>query len=441
MKKLLFTVSFIICSFLAISQTSESAQANERLGVELGKGNDIDWNEVKANVEKGGDPNYGDSYVTLLSLACNHGNLEIAKYLVEKGAKINLDKNYPEDPLVGAVRSGNKELIKYLISKGANVNAINMEQLTAFSQAISMKDTVAARILLEAGYDKNYLSESNPSEVYNAYLLNDSLTINWLLDRNFKLKKTEANELLAEETSKEFKEMNWKMVKAAVSNGAELNKKNYFYDPLVSAAAANNMEMVEFLIRNGNNINPKKIYDYSALLFAIVNGNDPMATLLISKGATLNFKLNDAASYLHYAAMKSSPQVVSLLLKKGADVHAVDGNDRTPIFYAAASNRKEIVELLLAKKAKINAMDVFGVKPVYIAAWNNNVELTKYLVSKGADFSTPIDDPQNTVYNAKESLYFDIPGLQEFTTFRIQNELSPEMKAYLLTLGVKEGGN
>ncbi|BCS82550.1 ankyrin repeat protein [Cotonvirus japonicus] len=56
----------------------------------------------------------------LFFLNCEYGNLEIIKYLVHQGAKINTDDDYA---LIIASKYGKLDVVKYLISQGANVHA------------------------------------------------------------------------------------------------------------------------------------------------------------------------------------------------------------------------------------------------------------------------------------------------------------------------------
>jgi len=57
-----------------------------------------------------------------LHYASMFGNLEIVKYLLEKGADIHLNSEAGIDALHHASKFGNLEIVKYLISKGAEIN-------------------------------------------------------------------------------------------------------------------------------------------------------------------------------------------------------------------------------------------------------------------------------------------------------------------------------
>jgi potassium channel len=74
--------------------------------------------QLKAYIEFGGiDPCVADyDQRTALHLACSEGNLEIAKYLLSKGAKIEQKDRFGNNAMDCAIMSKNEELIEYFRS-------------------------------------------------------------------------------------------------------------------------------------------------------------------------------------------------------------------------------------------------------------------------------------------------------------------------------------
>ncbi len=76
---------------------------------------------VKAAIAKGANVNFKYRYDrSALSFACDRGNLEVVKLLLDAGAEINAkDSFYGATPLDWAAYKGSPELIRLLLDKGA----------------------------------------------------------------------------------------------------------------------------------------------------------------------------------------------------------------------------------------------------------------------------------------------------------------------------------
>ncbi len=115
---------------------------------------------------------------TLLMEVCEGGNLEAAKYLVEKkGANIRAQTDYTEptitafgrlkgkegrlSPIFFAAKSGNSELIEYLASKKASVNARSAFGATPLMHAVSNSHPEAVKMLVSLGAKVNARMNGN----------------------------------------------------------------------------------------------------------------------------------------------------------------------------------------------------------------------------------------------------------------------------------------
>jgi ankyrin repeat protein len=78
--------------------------------------------QVKALLDKGADVNSKTRYnQTPLFFACDRGNFEIAKLLIDHGADLSIKDNfYGATPLTWALEKKNKEITVLLISKGVD---------------------------------------------------------------------------------------------------------------------------------------------------------------------------------------------------------------------------------------------------------------------------------------------------------------------------------
>jgi ankyrin repeat protein len=98
---------------------------------------------------------------TALLFAIKHNNFEIARYLMQKGANVNLENSNGVTPLIMAVMKRNEDLAKFLFEYGANINAVteptkSTSGLSSLFLAISkLLDEDFILYLVENGADVN----------------------------------------------------------------------------------------------------------------------------------------------------------------------------------------------------------------------------------------------------------------------------------------------
>ena len=87
-----------------------------------------------------------------LSEAAGLGHVELVRYLLGAGAKLNIP-GQKESVLHAAVRSGNAELVKVVLDAGAVVNDVESLDETALHVAAENDHVEIVRLLLGAGAD------------------------------------------------------------------------------------------------------------------------------------------------------------------------------------------------------------------------------------------------------------------------------------------------
>ena len=112
---------------------------------------------AKFLIEKGANVNAKNAQgsTPLMDVSSYSGNLETAKLLIEKGADVNAKDAQGSTALMKAVGSGKVELAKLLIEKGADVNAKNAQGSTALMKAAGSGKVELAKLLIEKGADVN----------------------------------------------------------------------------------------------------------------------------------------------------------------------------------------------------------------------------------------------------------------------------------------------
>lgn len=104
----------------------------------------------------GGDPNLAVTEInqTPLHLACAGGFLDVAKYLVSKGANpLSKDVN-DATPFLHACQTGNVELIQYLMDLGCDYRAVDVDKWTALHRAAHCGRVATIQKLLGLGLNK-----------------------------------------------------------------------------------------------------------------------------------------------------------------------------------------------------------------------------------------------------------------------------------------------
>lgn len=98
---------------------------------------------------------YGD---TPLMRAAMMGHMEMARFLLERGANINAVNSYGTTALILAAAEGHSEMVKFLVQKGADINKKNDNGDTALIQAAYNGFRENVKILLEAGADASVIA-------------------------------------------------------------------------------------------------------------------------------------------------------------------------------------------------------------------------------------------------------------------------------------------
>lgn len=117
------------------------------------------------------EPTYGR---TALMAASKNKKIEVAMYLIEQKADVNLvDKAGNTALIFAVVDDGMSEAVKKMIDKGANVNAQNQRQQFALNRAAYTRATKNIEILLDANANVNlvYCDDNAPGDTCYTALL------------------------------------------------------------------------------------------------------------------------------------------------------------------------------------------------------------------------------------------------------------------------------
>jgi ankyrin repeat protein len=153
------------------------------------------------------------------------------------------------------------------------------------------------------------------------------------------------------------------VARVLVADGADVNVQDQYKNtPLELAAAAGNLQLVEFLLGQGAE-------SKNALHAAAGSKNpDTVELLLEHNRSTINTRDSYGMTPRCYAAENPNPEATRILLAAGAKINRWSSRShRTPLHIAAKAGNHYTVEALMEKKPKLDVRDNEGQTPLDIA--------------------------------------------------------------------------
>lgn len=361
--------------------------------VKLLIGRNADYSLRGIIYEQGDDFYYG----SLLALSAGKNNLELTKYFVED-LKLNINQReyslfYKADtawtPLQWAVSRENEEIAKYLISKGANVNICDHNGYAPIFLAIIKNNFDLTKLLIDKDADLDYKVPSKNedyggfSAIHFASIIDSAENIiQLLLDNDV--------------------DINQKIVDSLYYGG---------YTPLFFSILTENFDTFTFLLQKGADINLKNADGYTPLLYAIDYELDNFISELLKNEADVNITGSNNVSPLMLATQLNLDfSIYEKLIDFGADVNTTiadtadywDNPGYSALHFACAEmNKYRLAELLIQNGADINAKDVYSNTPLHLSVSDeHNFALSKLLIENGVSINDKNIDGQTPLHNA-----------------------------------------
>lgn len=355
---------------------------------------------------------------SILELACQTNNYELAKLIFSRDVKINRHNNplwiilnsrhmnvncknelvnlslqydtdinkeiWGETPLTFAVKENNIDLVKILISNKTNTLDINKKNLydeSALWIAINNGYKEIIKILIANGADVDCINLSNNTPIIYAIKQNDTELLHTLIKNKADVNKSNDKSPLwwAVMQNKED------IVKILVENDADVNKEYAGETPLMFAARHGNMELVKFLLKNEFNradVNHANIFKETALWKAFNKKRYDILKFLIEQNANLDIQDFNGNTPLLVACRDGNIELVKLFLENNANLNIENENEETAVLIACIKGYNDIAMLLIKNNADINKKDILGRSVLSVACKTNNENLLKILVHK-----------------------------------------------------------
>ncbi|SPR12173.1 ankyrin repeat-containing protein [Orientia tsutsugamushi] len=169
---------------------------------------------------------------------------------------------------------------------------------------------------------------------------------------------------------------------------------------LHTAVLCKDINMAEFLLKKGADVNLENGYGITSLHYAITHGYDEnMVMLLLDNGANVNVTNFRGITPLHCVITPSYSDVdrIELLVSRGGNIDVQKNNGRTVLHDAAEYGQRDIVELLLARNANALLRDDSGKTPAHLAAKYGYDSVIKLLLDRDHNVINLQDNHSQTV--------------------------------------------
>jgi ankyrin repeat protein len=291
---------------------------------------------------------------------------QITQALLDSGADANLARtNDRQTAFHVAIQWGNASLVRPLLSADANVNARDDSGRTPLHLAMQRHDFDVARLLLANGADLTAKAQNGmlPGSEINGEISAEVDKI-WS-DQVIQAHDTgETDRIEALLTARQ----------EAIQGRRKLGGGDG-PTPLHQAVASRRLDIVDFLLKHGTDVNARGADGVTPLHVATTPSTPTdLVVRLLDAQANINATTDQGQTALHFAALRQAPAVIQLLIERGTDKSIVDNYGATALdmpFEREYHGDAKKIQALLVK---------LGMKPtVLYAAATGDVETLKRL--------------------------------------------------------------
>jgi ankyrin repeat protein len=312
-----------------------------------------------------------------LHWAAHWDDVEMAGWLIEAGADVNVRNDLGVSPLLIASTNASAPMVQRLLAAGANPNAASLGGESPLLVASRAGNATVVKALLAKGA------------------------------------QVDATEPVRGQTALMWAAANGRadVVRALVQAGASVQARSTIvpreYQTGSRYVAYDDVRFVVKVDDGG----------FTPLLFAARSGDATTADLLLGGGSKLDEPAPSGASPLVIAAHSGNHDVAMLFLERGADPNAA-GAGYTALHAAVLRGDVRLVETLIARGAKLEAplergtpvrrysqdyafsADLIGATPFWLAARYGDVPIMRALAAGGADTKVVMNDGSNALLAA-----------------------------------------
>ncbi|MCR5401249.1 MAG: ankyrin repeat domain-containing protein, partial [Treponema sp.] len=148
--------------------------------------------------------------------------------------------------------------------------------------------------------------------------------------------------------SKYIEKGNLEICECYLAAGMDVNSRDKDGTPMLNIAVRNdNAQLVEWLLKNGAELNPvSEDRGYTPLMDAVWRKNEEITKLLIDKGADVNVINKEGQTMIILSVGSENLEITRLLCQAGADADIQDQMGMSAYGYASLFKKQKILEIL-----------------------------------------------------------------------------------------------
>lgn len=358
---------------------------------------------------------------TLLHVAASSGKLNIASFLLSKGAHLDAVTSVDCISIIGsAIDHEDLDMMEFLLSAGARLDQKNLAK--AIDCAVRLEDMSRVLLLVKSDCDSgpnggtlalHSAVRENKRKILQSLLKEEGINLDCVLDGKTPLSQAidledldlisllidhGANiELRTSEkscTPIESILLRDDILNGLLSTSNSLESRLRKPEHLLFVAKSGTVSSLRILLQLG--LNPNEIslvQNTTPLHTAAERGSTELVRFLLESGADASFRMLVATKDdlqnpqpLDLAVKKGHLDVIQLLVAHGAEINC-EWNELYgfPLHSAVRSGRREVVKLLLGLGARVGVMGgPHQQTPLHIAAGLGRIRLMKILIQNGA---------------------------------------------------------
>lgn len=391
------------------------------------RGWDFDLNMARFLLAKGADAKtktYDGE--TPLHVTARLGDDDIVARLIAGGADVNAVDRPGDTPVLYAARCGHLDIVKRLVAAGAAVNVANKPGETPLTEAVRYGEPDLVKFLISKGADVNVRYRKNRyTPLHLAACYGWKPVAELLIAAGAQVDAGDAigtDDRWAEErgwgrpgSSRAPKEPGqtpvqvamragyWKIVRLLAEHGARIT--------IHQAACLGQLEKVKQLLAEGAEVDALDPQGWTALRWAAQEGHVDVVQLLLAHGADINGK-SDGGVPLIEAMERRHSDVAAVLIMNGAKLNvASDRYAKTLLEMAASSGRRDLAELLISKGAAAETDRGPISQAMISAAEAGRKDMVEFFFARGADVNAKGGTGWTALHCAAEFGHADIAQL------------------------------